>query len=428
MQVGGASGKTADIMCNESSSASGSQGAQSPLEVVWDERFCSLWRDVNQCVVTREELDERDLPDNCTADDVWRALEALRRAAGYTLSRPRAGRAATWVNLPLNAQRHARVILDHSSANSVIGMRLANAADLTSVYLEGRVTELVGTLGRDGLATDYERVRDITMHEKQPRNAADAVVRAFDETLKAERPRGERKTAALGARDLYDALACALDRPSQATMGQKARLFFETVDDCLAAVPQVRGLDMLSNAARLWAFVGTSTCLSDLNATYASLVCKAYFVRCGFAGLSLLPIVSAGRSALGRLASLPPTSDMTGATVALLNVISPELEKLENTIRSEEERLIDLHERLATSGQLNYRQRATLEAFLDNTEATYDYQGYCEKFQVTYNTARTDLNGLAARGLLYTLEDNCRLAFYPVPGFVSRLERMLYME
>jgi Fic family protein len=78
--------------------------------------------------------------------------------------------------------------------------------------------------------------------------------------------------------------------------------------------------------------------------------------------------------------------------------------------------------------RLNHRQRALLAHALRHPGAAYRIDAHQRSHGVSYQTARTDLMGLADLGLLATVKEGKAFLFYPGPDLERRLRRLAESE
>lgn len=76
----------------------------------------------------------------------------------------------------------------------------------------------------------------------------------------------------------------------------------------------------------------------------------------------------------------------------------------------------------ALPGEFNPRQLAVLEHAVTNPGATYTAQSHAGSHGVTVETARQDLRGLDARGLLLRVREGKANVWHPVADLMSRLQ------
>lgn len=91
--------------------------------------------------------------------------------------------------------------------------------------------------------------------------------------------------------------------------------------------------------------------------------------------------------------------------------------------KSREQRQVEslLRPDSALALRLNHRQRALLLHALRNPDSIYRIAEHQRKHQVTYQTARTDLLGLAGEGLVHQRRHGRLFAFEPVTDLAARL-------
>lgn len=108
-----------------------------------------------------------------------------------------------------------------------------------------------------------------------------------------------------------------------------------------------------------------------------------------------------------------------------LNVICKAVDGLRDYLarKSREQRQVEslLRPDSALALRLNYRQRALLLHALRQPESIYRIAEHQHKHQVTYQTARTDLLGIASEGLFEQQRHGRLFVFVPVPDLAKRL-------
>jgi Fic family protein len=74
-----------------------------------------------------------------------------------------------------------------------------------------------------------------------------------------------------------------------------------------------------------------------------------------------------------------------------------------------------------SSDDFNYRQLALLGHAARHPDQTYTYRSHARSYNVTFQTARTDLLALRDRGLLEQRKRGRQFVFYPIPDLVAKL-------
>jgi Fic family protein len=97
-------------------------------------------------------------------------------------------------------------------------------------------------------------------------------------------------------------------------------------------------------------------------------------------------------------------NDLTYFIEHQLNVISEAIEALHEYLREKTKEISDTRRLISSSpqlkGKLNHRQLAAMDYFMKHSHVIYRIQEHQSTYQVTYQTARTDLLDLVALGLL----------------------------
>lgn len=392
-------------------------GSDAP-KMLFDEVFLGLWRITNQRLVSWDEFKNMEMPAGMGPRDAWEAIEALKRQIGIPLGGHSLGDPESrFVSLPLEQLRRARRILARSGRGSQL---FSMASRLPrGLFLEGRVLEIGAAMRRDGQALPYETIRRLLNEERMARCEAERVVVGYARVLKEELVSSAEHISACALYANMTGLTLkGLEIPPT---GANDRRLLRWTDECLSTVPDVRGIDMLANAASLWGRFESTQAEGRWDMLFGSLACRVYLIRCGYADLAL--VRTCQENALPFSDSIA-AEDQTHTMACYLDLLESGLDSLEEEAELERERQSFAHQAVDASAVLNYRQRQTVFAALDDETFLIDYESYQQKFQVTYNTARSDLGLLSELGLLVASMKGRCVAFHPVDSLVSVIERL----
>ena len=140
--------------------------------------------------------------------------------------------------------------------------------------------------------------------------------------------------------------------------------------------------------------------------------------------LPISPILREAPAKYGR-AFMESESDEGDATYFLvhqLEVIEKALDKHDVYIQRKVAEVRDVERLLQDADGLNHRQLALLTDAVRNPDGVYTFGSHATSHRVTHETARTDLSGLAGRGLLLRRSKGRGYSFEPVPDLVARLK------
>jgi len=115
-------------------------------------------------------------------------------------------------------------------------------------------------------------------------------------------------------------------------------------------------------------------------------------------------------------------NDLTYFIIYQLTVIQRAIKELHVYLERKSAELRTTEKLLRTSQDLNHRQVALLSHALKHLDFRYTIRSHQRSHGVVYQTARTDLLGLCARGLLEKRKLGRSLAFYPVGDLVDRIQ------
>ena len=385
-----------------------------------------LWERVHEQYTSRSDLDEMSLPEGCSADVAWTIMQMLRFGEGRRI--PRLTHPSMWVCLPSESGVLMRHILEHAGSSSNLSEYLRRHS-LLRVDVQSQVDELRAALAYDGFDLRYETLRALWVGERKPRDDVQRVVGNYRGLLLREegdwRARSRRMSAIDARQAQRDASAsrvgiCEMHAALVAGTSLEATSPNERVQMLEANLKAARRADgpacVILSANFFEELVSTKP-FACLNAVLGSLVRRALFLRMGRPALALLPLsremledwpskggaVDPYDTRNGELSlwSADRTRfDLTPYFVEYIVRMASCLDALEALVRDDQAHDAEIRDIVANSDVLNYRQKDVLIRALDDTDATFDYASHQDRYRVVYTTARSDLMGLANRGLL----------------------------
>jgi Fic family protein len=106
-----------------------------------------------------------------------------------------------------------------------------------------------------------------------------------------------------------------------------------------------------------------------------------------------------------------------------LDVIRRAVEQLHSYLRRKVNEIREVERLIKGSGEFNHRQLALLSNAVRNPEQSYTFHSHSTSHGVTHETARTDLQDLAERGLLEQHRGGRRYVFVPAPDLAARAKQ-----
>jgi Fic family protein len=140
--------------------------------------------------------------------------------------------------------------------------------------------------------------------------------------------------------------------------------------------------------------------------------------------LPISPIIREAPARYGRafMESESDQGDTTYFLVHQLEVIEKALDKHDVYIQRKIGEVRDVERLLEDADGFNHRQLALLTDAVRNPDGIYTFGSHARSHRVTHETARTDLSGLARRGLLLRRSKGRGYTFEPIPDLVARLK------
>lgn len=117
-------------------------------------------------------------------------------------------------------------------------------------------------------------------------------------------------------------------------------------------------------------------------------------------------------------------NDLTYFILYQLDVIRRAIEQLQTYVERKVRNIQRIEKKLHGVSLLNHRQRARITHALRHPISIYTIQGHTRSHNVTYQTGRNDLLGLARRGLLHKGKRGRTWFFSPVKDLEERLQSL----
>lgn len=143
-----------------------------------------------------------------------------------------------------------------------------------------------------------------------------------------------------------------------------------------------------------------------------------------FLPISRVIVKSPARYARAYLYTETDKGDLTYFSHYHLNVVSKSIQELYDYLGKQQQQLHEAQELLDTVPNLNHRQRDLILKAIREPRTRYTARENEGKYHVTYNTARTDLQGLESAGLFEKrkLRNGKEWAYMPAPDLLKRLK------
>ena len=115
------------------------------------------------------------------------------------------------------------------------------------------------------------------------------------------------------------------------------------------------------------------------------------------------------------------SNDLTYFVLYQLGIIERSIEALREYLKSKRDEVREVEDLLPGRPGINHRQRALLATALRDPSSDFAIAAHQTKHAVTYQTARTDLLGLAELGVLTMLRDGRSYRFRPAADLAHRI-------
>ena len=156
---------------------------------------------------------------------------------------------------------------------------------------------------------------------------------------------------------------------------------------------------------------------------YWSMLRHNYWL-CEFISISHIIASAPRRYYLAFLHTDTDGNDLTYFLLHQIEILRRAIEQLHAYVRRKAEELQALDRQLRGMQYLNHRQRALVDHALRHPDTHYTIESHRASHDVVYETARSDLRNLVARGLLEAGKSGRRWVFIPADDLAQRLREL----
>ena len=156
---------------------------------------------------------------------------------------------------------------------------------------------------------------------------------------------------------------------------------------------------------------------------YWSMLSQGYWL-CEYISISTLLRSQPAKYARAYLYTETDQNDLTYFVLYQLGIIRRAIEEVHVHLDRKMEEIRRVEALLRQAVVLNHRQLALLSHSLKHPNSRYSIRSHRSSHNVVYQTARTDLLDLAARGLLTRRNVGRTFYFFPQPDLADRLKRL----
>lgn len=394
-------------------------GSRETFEVLRDPVFLALAHEAVADYLDRDQLASRPLPAGLTFDETWELLGVVRRLSGtpFPIRTPEGHE--LWYGLTQEALRCVGFIRRHCRFDSHLS-RLLQTRHGHRFLVRSRISEAIATCRLDGVVIDTPRATRILQGGHAPRTPAERlVVNSYQMLKELDALASEPFTPDL-VRSLYERLTHGVDL-ADLPRGPRLSILPSTAGPC---EPDVLGAicdyangtsgDPHEPAVIRGYMIKSVTAmrhpLPDLNETVARHLLRLSAVKRQYPVLGYLPtslitvrwFEGALEPGVMRFATLPASEtplgsvDWTREILTHLQLTTAAVSELLGWVEAADEQ----DAALEAARDLNFRQRAVLARALADPGAEFRIREHQTSNRVVYQTARSDLLELEARGYL----------------------------
>lgn len=398
-----------------------------------------------------DDLRHRKSPDGLSSEQWWVALKIARSGLLKELPLKDATGKPSRFGLPDPAHEHLHHI-DQKAAGGIMMPegQIANAGTRDRYLVRSLMEEAITSSQLEGAATTRKVAKEMIRTKRPPRDRSERMIlNNYWAMERIRRLTGAELTPGL-LLELHTILTKGtLDDPSAAGRFRRAdesvevaTLYNEVLHTPPPADELPRRLKALCDFANMitpkyfihpviraiilhfWLaydhpFVdGNGRCARAL--FYWCMVRQGYWL-CEFISISQIIKKAPVKYGKAFLHTETDDNDLTYFIFHQLDVIRRAIDELHQYIAKKAEELHRIEGLIRSFTGLNYRQLALLSHALRHPNARYSMESHRASHGVVYQTARTDLNSLAAKGLLRQATVGKTFAFFPVEDLEGKL-------
>lgn len=389
-------------------------------------------------------------PDGFSVAEWWFAVRQARRAIAVALPLTTGSRQPFTVSMPPAAHEMARLVERRASGQIVTPAVVTDPRTRDRYIVSALIEEAITSSQLEGASTTRRVAKQMLRSGRPPRTHAERMILGNHRAMEYVRRQGDRALTPPAVLDLHRVIG-----EGSIEDGELGRL--QTAADERVAVYWDDGVllhqpppaDQLPDRLeRLCAFANGRPVdgylhpvvrailvhfwlahdhpFADGNGRTARALFYWTMLREGYWLTEFISISRILRAAPARYAQSflyveTDAGDTTYFVLAQLDVLLRAIAELDRYLERKVAEIRTLERRMAAELALNHRQRALLSSAVRDGDARYTYRSHARSHQVTFESARRDLQGLEALGFLERRKVGRQHTFQPAPDLSARL-------
>ncbi len=405
------------------------------------------------------ELRHLDPPGDLSLEDWWLGIKLARMADSDPLPlRDKEGKPFTY-SMPDEAQRAVHLVDQGAAGRISISESVVGTGNRDRYVLSSLIEEAITSSQLEGASTSRRVAKEMLHSGREPRNRSERMIVNNYRAMEYVRRRRNDPLDPEFVFELHDIVTRGtLDNEDEAGRLQKPdedRVAVYSPEDEIIHIPppaeelpaRLEAMCEFANssdetedggssgtflhpvvrAVLLHFWVGYDHPFADGNGRTARALFYWSMLRQGYWLAESLTISSILKNAPSKYATSylfteTDDGDTTYFVLYQLGVILRAMDELEGYLRRKMEETRRTEALIKTDADFNHRQTALLAHALRNPDATYTVKVHGSFHNVVTNTSRTDLDGLAERGLLVKNKAGRAFRYFPVPDLSEKLE------
>lgn len=404
-------------------------------------------------------LKHLDPPEGLSLEEWWLGIKLARRTASHPLPLlDKLGKPFTY-SMPDEAQRAVHHVDQDAAGHISVSESVVGTANRNRYLLSSLIEEAITSSQLEGAVTSRKVAQQMLRSGREPRNRSEQMIVNNYRAMEYVRKRRDDPLDPAFVLDLHEIITRGtldnedevgrLQRPDEERVavfnpeGEIIHLpppakelperleamceFANTSDDTVEGEISRTFMHPVVRAIVLHFWVGYDHPFADGNGRTARALFYWSMLRQGYWLVEFLTISNILKNAPGKYATSylfteTDDGDTTYFVLYQLEVILRAMEGLKDYLRRKMEETRKMEALIKTDTNLNHRQTELLAHALRDPDATYTVKTHGSFHNVVTNTSRTDLDGLAERGLLIKNRAGRAFRYFPVPDLAEKLE------
>lgn len=403
--------------------------------------------------LTKAEASLLPLPPGIAFEQVWELLTTLRRQTAVELNTFgfKSVSGGGWYTLTRSMRTDLADIDRRCHKGSSLDS-MVHSKPIMHFLQEAHINGALSAVREDGVFLSKSRANQVLLGRRSPRNGGERLLLNCHQMIRRLEGFAELQCAPQLMMEIYESIAEGVQSPTTPPAVFEFGGFNPPVAnntqilDIASRLINGDGVDAFDHPvfiAMAVMYLLLNGCpFPSCNGVMASVLSWLLFLKAELPVVALIPILRIHRawqrgdlcppmamtSLQDSLVTVDGEIDWTLDHATMAHLVRLELDATERALRTAINRDEALSQTLLSMSSINHRQRAVLNAALDDPEVTFTVSAHQKTHMVAYSTAWDDLHQLSELGFLDELRSNRAFIFRPVHDLRTRLRDHARLE